>query len=74
MSENLEKFKQTTPDKSSAILQRKGDLKKMLRDDLYNMALKHGKIPKNSNKDVLVNHILKGEYGMEGYGLSLIHI
>ena len=67
---NMEKFKQTTPDKSSAILQRKDDLKKMLKDDLYNIALQHGKIPKNSKKEVLVNHILKGEYGMDGYGLS----
>jgi len=70
MSENMEKFKQTTPNISSAILQRKDDLKRMLKDDLYIMALKHGKIPKNSNKDVLVNHILKAEYGMEGYGLK----
>jgi hypothetical protein len=67
---NLEKFKQTTPDKSSAILQRKQDLKKMLKPDLYDEAIKHGKIPKNSNKDALINHILKGEYGMDGYGLQ----
>jgi hypothetical protein len=70
LKQNMEKFQQTTPDKSSAILQRKDDLKKMLKDDLYNIALQHGKIPKNSKKEVLVNHILKGEYGIHGYGLS----
>ena len=35
ISANLEKFKQTTPDKSTAIIQRKDDLKKKLKDDLY---------------------------------------
>ena len=70
ISDNLEKFKKTIPDTSTAILQRKDDLKKMLRDDLYNLAIKHGKIRKDSNKEILINHILKGEYAMEGYGLK----
>jgi hypothetical protein len=53
ISDNLEKFKKTIPDTSTAILQRKDDLKKMLRDDLYNLAIKHGKIRKDSNNTII---------------------